>query len=347
MEDEEYKERIKAKYIIAVSLMLFFVLNDLVFDFLFNFDSSDYISFACTLIAAIIVFYSNYSIKKGKITTEFENAESFIKSNFDNWQVAFSILDIICGIISILSGIAFIAAIFKVVKIGYVPLKVVVVTNKGKSIVKAASKASLIWTSGRLLAKNEESREKDSMFKKIWKGLKTAGLWIYANKKSLAGTLGAIVAGVSSAMIAQADLIAQMPELFVFGYDIMPYLVGLVIFGLTELGVTGRGFEKILEFFTKQKEIKAEKEANKVVKAEEKKADKAKKEQAAENKKAQKLLKKLEAEEKELQAKQAAEKAKQQAEAEKKAEEQRLLQKALALKAQKEAEEKQKVDSGV
>ena len=332
--------QLKAKYIIAVSLMLFFVLNDLVFDFLFNFESSDYISFACTLIAAIIVFYSNYTIKKGKITTEFENAESFIKSNFDNWQVAFSILDIICGVISILSGIAFIAAVFKVVKIGYVPLKVVVVTNKGKSIVKAASKASLIWTSGRLLADNEESREKDNMFKKIYNGLKTACLWIYSNKKSLAGTLAGIAAGVTTAIAVNAELISFLPILVVFGLNITPYLAGLIIFGLTELGVSGKGFETIKNFLKRVAEEKTAKEANKAVKAEEKKAEKAKKEEKEEQKKAEKLLKKLEAEEKELQVK----KAKEKAEAEKKAEEERLLQKALALKAQKEAEEKQKVE---
>ena len=40
--------QIKVKYIVAVILMLFFVLNDLVFDFVFNFGSSDYISFICT-----------------------------------------------------------------------------------------------------------------------------------------------------------------------------------------------------------------------------------------------------------------------------------------------------------
>ena len=336
--------QVKGRYIIAVSLMLFFVLNDLVFDFLFNFESSDYISFACTLIAAVIVFYSNYSIKKNKITTEFENAEQFIKSNFDNWQVAFSILDILCGVISILSGIAFIAAIFKVIKIGYVPLKVVVVTNKGKSIVKAASKASLIWTSGRLLAQKEESREKDNMFKKIWKGLKSFGLWIYSNKKSLAGTLAGIAAGVTTAIAVNAELISFLPTLFVFGFNITPYLAGLIIFGLTELGVTGKGFETIKGFLKRIAEEKAKKEADKAVKAEVKKEHKAKKEQDAENKKAQKLLKKLEAEEKALQEKKALEEAKRVAEAEKKAEEERLLQKALALKAQKEATENQKVE---
>jgi len=335
------KSSIKIKYIIAVILMLLFVLNDLVFDFLFNFESSDYISFACTLIAAIIVFYCNFTIKKGKITTEFENAETFIKSNFDNWQVAFSILDIICGVISILSGIALLGAIFKVVKIGYVPIKIAVVTNKGKSLVKAVSKVSLIWTSGRLLS-NNENRENSSM-KKIGKAFKNIGLWIFSNKKSITGTLAGLVAGVATALAVHGDIIAFLPALVVFGIDIMPYLAGLVIFGLTELGVTGKGFETIKQFAERVTKAKEQKQVEKVLKAEEKKeaqAEKEKKEiakkQETENKKAEKLLKKLEAEQKALQEKKAAEEAK-------KAEQERLLALAMAMKAEKE---QQKVDAG-
>lgn len=335
------KSSIKIKYIIAVILMLLFVLNDLVFDFLFNFESSDYISFACTLIAAIIVFYCNFTIKKGKITTEFENAETFIKSNFDNWQVAFSILDIICGVISILSGIALLGAIFKVVKIGYVPIKIAVVTNKGKSLVKAVSKVSLIWTSGRLLS-NNENRENSSM-KKIGKAFKNIGLWIYANKMSIGVIIAGVASGVTTCMTALNDTVLSfLPEIVVFGINIMPYLAGLIMFGLTLLGVQ---IESIKKFFDRVAKEKEQKQVEKVLKAEEKKeaqAEKEKKEiakkQETENKKAEKLLKKLEAEQKVLQEKKAAEEAK-------KAEQERLLALALAMKAEKEKEQ-QKVDTG-
>ena len=181
-------QQLRIKYYLGILIMLLFVVGDLVFDFVLNFEGSDAVSFACTLVAAITVFYGSYSIKKNHITNEFERATAFIKSNFDNWQVTFSILDIVCGAISILSGIAFLSAIFKVVKVGYVPLKIAVVTNKGKSVVKAVAKVSLLWTSGRLLSEcgdNNNIKENDSMFKKIGNALKTTGQWIWANKLSL------------------------------------------------------------------------------------------------------------------------------------------------------------------
>lgn len=349
---EETIKKTGVKYIMAVFIMLFFVLNDLVFDFLFDFGSSDYISFAFTLGAAIIVFYCNYSIRKKSISSEFEKAATFIKSNFDNWQVAFSVLDIICGVISILSGLAFIAAIFKIIKVGYVPIKIVVVTNKGKSLVKAVSKVSLLWTSGRLLSESGENncKENNNMFKKIGNAFKNAGLWIWANKKSILGTLAAIATGVTTTMAANADIIEFLPEVVVFGINIIPYLAGLIMFGLTELGVTGKGFETIKNFFARIANEKAEKAAEKLVKKEakaEKAAKEAEKEaKAEEDKKAKKLLKKLDADKKAEEKKKAAEEKKalaeqkkKEAEAAKKAEEEKILARAMELKKELEAKQ--------
>ena len=352
--------KVKVRYLIAVFLMLFFVLNDLAFDFLFNFQGSDYISFACTLIAAIIVFYCNYSIKKNHITTEFESASEFIKSNFDNWQVVFSILDIICGVVSILSGLALLAAIFKVVKIGYVPVKITVVTNKGKSIVKAVSKVSLLWTSGRLLSEDgKENKDKENIkmaeekkkgfWSKVGGFFKTVGQWIYANKLSIIETIASIAAGVTTAIAANADLIVWLPQWIVFGFNIMPYLAGLVIFGLAEVGVQ---FESIRKFFDRIAVKKAEKELANSEKV-------AAKEKSALDKEAAKYLKEQQAKEKAEAKKAALEQAKKDAEAkkakaeeEKKAaeeaaakakadEEARIIARAMELKAEAEAKAKQ------
>lgn len=345
MAEGTYK-RIRWRFFAAIIVMLFFVLNDLVFDFVFDFASSDYISFACTLISAIIVFYCNFAIKKRKITVEFENAADFIKSNFDNWQVAFSILDILCGIISLMSGLAFLAAIFKIVKVGYIPIKVTVVTNKGKSLVKAVSKVGLLWTSGRLLSDDGEQKdikEKDNMFKKIGAGFKAFGLWVYSNKKSLIGTIGAISSGVTTSIAVHSDIIGFFPELFVFGFDIMPYLAGLIIFGLTELGVTCRGFETIKVFFKKQAEIKAQKALDEQVKKDkkaqeelDKQAKKYNKEQEAAKKAEEKKLAAEKAQKEKEAKKQQEEAAK--AEAAKKAEEEkaRIIARAMELKAEAE-----------
>lgn len=154
----ESKSDINIKYIIAIILMLFFVINDLVFDFVFNFKSSDYISFGCTLAAAIITFIATYNATKEKIEYQSNKISAFIKSNFNKWQVLFSILDIVCGIISILSGVFYLAIIFKIIKIGYIPVKFAVVVNKGKTVIKSVIKVSLLWTAGRILKKIYKKR---------------------------------------------------------------------------------------------------------------------------------------------------------------------------------------------
>ena len=344
--------KLTMKYLLGIAMMLLFVVADIVFDFLFNFEGSDSISFACTLVAAITVFYGSYSIKKKHITTEFENATAFIKSNFDNWQVAFSVLDIICGAISILSGIAFLSAIFKFVKIGYIPLKVAVVTNKGKSVVKAVSKVGLLWTSGRLLSedgKQNNNKEKNNMFKKIGAALKTCGLWIYSNKISILGTIGAIISGIIAGMAAHTDILVYLPELYVFGIDIVPYAAGVAIFGLTELGVTGRGFEAIKTFLAIQAQNKADRNAAKAQAELDKKADKYLKEQEAKKKEEEKKIALEKAKQEQELKKQQEEAAKAEADKkaaeEKAAEEVKIIARAMELKAEAEkkaAEQQQK-----
>ena len=139
--------------IVASILMLMCVASDLLFDFAFNFGTSDYIAFGFTLAAAIITFVATYKIKKQELTNIFDKTTAFLKSNFNKWQVLFSVLDIVCGAISIMAGLIVIGGIFKFVKIGYFVAKFIVVTNKSKTLLKSISKFSLIWTSGRILYK--------------------------------------------------------------------------------------------------------------------------------------------------------------------------------------------------
>ena len=147
--------------VVASILMLIFVASDLLFDFAFNFNASDYIAFGFTLAASIITFVATYKIKQKEILTAFDKTTAFVQSNFNNWQVMFSILDIVCGIISILSGLIIIGGVFKFVKVGYIFYKFykipkfIVVTNKTKTLAKSVGKFSLLWTAGRILTKKQ------------------------------------------------------------------------------------------------------------------------------------------------------------------------------------------------
>ena len=152
--------------VVASILMLIFVASDLLFDFAFNFNASDYIAFGFTLAASIITFVATYKVKQKEILTAFDKTTAFVQSNFNNWQVVFSILDIVCGIISILSGLIIIGGVFKFVKVSYLITKFIVVTNKTKTLAKSVGKFSLLWTAGRILTKKQGGEMSTKKFSK-------------------------------------------------------------------------------------------------------------------------------------------------------------------------------------
>ncbi len=140
-------------YVVAIVFMLLFIFSDLLFDFAFSFQASDVIAFVFTLLSAVIVFFCNGKIRNDEYQHKYYTTSSFIKSNFDNAQVIFCILDIVCGLISVLSTVFFLSYAFKVVRIFYIPAKVLVVINKEKSLLKPLAKFSFFWTSMRVLEK--------------------------------------------------------------------------------------------------------------------------------------------------------------------------------------------------
>ena len=148
---EVKRKKLNIRYVVAIIFMLLFITSDLIFDFAFSFKESDMIAFGFTLLSAVIVFLGTWRVKKDEKTKAYFRATSFIKSNFDNAQVVFSVLDIICGLISLFSSFFFLSYTFKIVKIFYIPTKVVVVVNKEKSILKPIVKFSYLWTAMRLL----------------------------------------------------------------------------------------------------------------------------------------------------------------------------------------------------
>lgn len=170
------EKKISMQYLVASILMIFFVLSDLIFDFLFNFSSSNYLSFGFTILASIITFLGSSGVVKFEIKHKTDKISLFIRSNFNSPQVIFSILDIICGLITILSGTIFFWGIFKVLKIVYIPTKFVVVANKGKTLFKAISNFSLVWVIGRL-------------FTNSFKGGIMVKTWIKNNKETLASLI--------------------------------------------------------------------------------------------------------------------------------------------------------------
>lgn len=147
------QKKVNISYNIAIVFMLLFVFCDLLFDFAFSFNQSDTISFGFTLLSALIVFICTGKINTEEIKEKYYTTTKFIKSNFDNAQVVFSILDIICGLISIFSSYIMLSYIFKIVKFVYIPTKILVVINKDKSLIKPIIKFSYFWVFMRIIEK--------------------------------------------------------------------------------------------------------------------------------------------------------------------------------------------------
>lgn len=231
--------------VVASILMLIFVASDLLFDFAFNFNASDYIAFGFTLAASIITFVATYKIKQKEILTAFDKTTAFVQSNFNNWQVMFSILDIICGIISILSGLIIIGGVFKFVKVSYLITKFIVVTNKTKTLAKSVGKFSLLWTAGRILTKKRGGKMNTKKLSKI----------------QIASIIGAVV-GIAFAIVS-----VFVPQIVIAGDMIYNIGIATGIEAICAFVGTFKGYKELT-----QEQIDALKNKNKQKELEQAKA---------------------------------------------------------------------------
>lgn len=91
--------------------------------------------------------------------------------------------------------------------------------------------------------------------------------WIFANKKTLIGTLSASLMTLGGTGVID---VSALPDLTIGGFNITPVIYYGVLAVLALVGVFGKGFEKIEQFFARMKCVKAEKEQNAIVKQAEK-----------------------------------------------------------------------------
>lgn len=104
--------------------------------------------------------------------------------------------------------------------------------------------------------------------------------WVWSNKKTLLGSLLAVVSGVMTGIAINADFIQLFPALTFLGVNWTAVIIGLLAFAGIELGVLGKGFETVDQYEKRMAVLKAEKEqkaiekqAKKEIKAEEKLAN--------------------------------------------------------------------------
>lgn len=236
------------------------------------------VSLIFSSMTMIITFVGKNRTRALQIEKGIDKTIDFIKSNFDKANLILSILDVICCVIALLMGCFVIALISRSV----LAIKLIVVINKYKTVSYSIIFFVFFYLFKRRKSKmaeneNEVKKEKVSFWKKIGNAFKVAGQWIFANKKSIVGTIFAAISGVVSAIVTNAEVIFSLPALVFLGINWTAVLAGILIFAGVEVGVVGKGFETIKDFFDRvkvKKEEKLEKKNEKVVVKAEKKAAK-------------------------------------------------------------------------
>ena len=342
--DAKLKERSKDYTLLTIifAFFVFFTASDLTFNALSKLEFAS----ICSVLSGFLVFLGSFVVKKKNIEKGVNSRIDYVVSNFSWGNKVLGVLDIIFSLIALFTAVYWLGLIFR---IGVV-VRLACTLNKVKSVLKPVFGplktlfiVMFVYLGIRfkpIIMKMKES--------KFVKGIKKFFQWIWANKKSLLGTITALATSVATGYATYGGYFSFLPELNWLGINWMSVIVALVIFVLLELGVTGKGFEKIATFFKRiadEKKAKEEKKIEKEAEAQIKADEKAAKAEAKAKEKEQKLAEadkeklKIKEEVKAQLAAKEAEKARL-AEEEKKAHEALVAQKKAELLAKKAAEQK-------
>lgn len=98
------------------------------------------------------------------------------------------------------------------------------------------------------------------------KWIQNVGTWIRYNWKSLVGTTTSAISGIVTIIAVNADVLFALPAICLFGFNLTPFIAGLLVFAGVELGVICKGFETIQNAKERIANETAEKKANAIVK---------------------------------------------------------------------------------
>lgn len=111
---------------------------------------------------------------------------------------------------------------------------------------------------------------------------------VWSNKKTIIGSILAVVSGVITGIAINADFIQLFPALTFLGVNWTAVIIGLLAFAGIELGVLGKGFETVDQYQKRTEAKKIQKEITKAEKAETARKNKIRKEILLEEKLAEK-----------------------------------------------------------
>ena len=260
---------------IIFAFFVFFTASDLAFN---AFSQLEFAS-VCSFLSGFLVFLGSFVVKKKNIEKGVNNRIDYVLSNFTWGNKVLGVLDFTFSLIALFSAVYWLGLIFR---IGVV-VRLACTLNKVKSVLKPILSPLRTMLVGMFIYLG--IRFKPIIIKlkesKPVKKIKEFFVWLWANKKTLLGTITAFATSVATGYATYGGYFSFLPPLMWLGINWTAVLVALAIFVLLELGVTGKGFEKIATFFNRiaaekqaKEEKQIEKEAEQSIKAEEKAKEK-------------------------------------------------------------------------
>lgn len=206
-------------------------------------------------LTMVVSFIGRNRLSALKISDQVDDTIKFIKSNFNNQNLILSLLDVLCCIVAFFTGVFLIAAISRSV----LAIRLIAIINKYKTV------AFGVWSFIFMYLFKRGAKKMENKENKFIKSVKTATKWVWCNKKTLIGSLFALISGIGATIIANNDVIMELPRLEFFGFNFTALIAGVLIFAGVEVGVVGKGFETIAQALAR---IKVEKEEKEIAKAE-------------------------------------------------------------------------------
>lgn len=150
---------------VLICIIVFFTTSDLVASF------TNHLAIASisSIISGVVVFIGAYKLKVAQLDNSVTTSIDFIEKNFNKSSIVFSILDIICSLIALFTGIVIIGIIFRVT----FAIRIVVILNKFQTITRFVLVGSLIYLIRRCYLMSELKMSKEQW---IVLGIFCAGL---------------------------------------------------------------------------------------------------------------------------------------------------------------------------
>ena len=218
-------------FTIFMAVVIFFTTSDLVA----NVTQEPIWASLFSILSGFFVFLGT-SLKKGQNIEKGINTKiDYLNRNFGWGAVTLSTLDIVCSLVAIFTTVVALGVIFRSI----FALRLILTINKVRLLIQSIL---LIITGYLTLRLNKikikfKERGMKSFFKKVGKGIVAGFKYIFvSNPQASLATIGNAFLSATVGYTASIDtIIAGLPSYILFGVDIIPIAISLILFVIVQV----------------------------------------------------------------------------------------------------------------